>query len=191
VLGFPESGKTTFINTILGNVNILKGSIKYRGKIGYVSQKTWYKNQTIRANVLMGRRENPELLNKVYHMAELDMELNFLSRKDRTRMTDSNSFSEGQKKRISIARALYGEPDILIMDDPFINLDNETSKIIYDRISDGLPNTLMITATHSASIIRPTDRVIIFEGGHVGEYDTYARLVKSSSLLHKLIEITP
>jgi ABC-type bacteriocin/lantibiotic exporter with double-glycine peptidase domain len=123
-------------------------------------------------------------------MAELDVELNFLSQKDRTRMTDSNSFSEGQKRRICIARALYGEPDILLMDDPFMNLDNETSKIIYNRISDGLPNSLIITATHSASIIRPTDRVIILENGHVKEYDIYTRL-KSSPLLHKLIEITP
>lgn len=71
MLGFPESGKTTFISTILGNVNILKGSVKYRGKIGYVSQKTWYRDQWIKNNILMGRREDPAFLKEIYRITDL------------------------------------------------------------------------------------------------------------------------
>ena len=191
ILGFPESGKTTFLSTILGSVNILKGSAKYRGKIGYVSQKTWYRDQWIKNNIIMGRKENTELLKEVYRLAELEQELEFLSRKDRTRMNDTNFFSEGQKKRISIARALYGKPDILLMDDPFISLDNETSKLIYENICKALPDSLIITATHTASIIQPKDKVMIFENGVVKEYGEYSSIQKTSVLLHKLTESSP
>lgn len=58
VLGEPTSGKTTFINTILGNVNIKEGSVAFGGRIGYVSQKLWFRSISVRDNIIMGRRLN-------------------------------------------------------------------------------------------------------------------------------------
>lgn len=55
VLGEPTSGKTTFMNTILGNVNINSGTVRYGGRIGYVSQKIWFRSLSVRENVVMGR----------------------------------------------------------------------------------------------------------------------------------------
>lgn len=55
ILGEPTSGKTTFINTIIGNVNIRSGTISYGGKMGYVSQKLWFRRKSVRDNIVMGR----------------------------------------------------------------------------------------------------------------------------------------
>jgi ABC-type branched-subunit amino acid transport system ATPase component len=55
ILGEPTSGKTTFINTIIGNVNIRSGTIAYGGKMGYVSQKLWFRRKSVRDNIVMGR----------------------------------------------------------------------------------------------------------------------------------------
>lgn len=64
------------------------------------------------------------MLEKVYDITQLGMELRGFIKKDNTIMSEVNYFTEGQKRRIAIARAIYGQPDILLLDDPFISLDN-------------------------------------------------------------------
>ncbi len=56
ILGESNSGKTTFINAILGNVHIQSGEVMYGGTVGYVSQKLWFRNMSVKDNVLMGRK---------------------------------------------------------------------------------------------------------------------------------------
>jgi ATP-binding cassette subfamily B protein len=171
VIGKNGSGKSTFCNLLLGLLKPQKGSITidnkidinknyadYKKMLGFVPQKIFLINDTIKSNIMFGS-ENYEIknfnLDKIKNFSKLlffalDSNNNLI---DYNIGEDGSTLSGGQKQRIAIARALYNETEILIMDEPSNNLDAETeNKIIEDLVSSPIKRTIIIISHNRNSL---------------------------------------
>ena len=171
VIGKNGSGKSTFCNLLLGLLKPQKGSITidnkidininyadYKKMLSFVPQKIFLINDTIKNNIMFGS-EDYEIKNFNYDKLKnfskllffaLDSNKNLI---DFTIGEDGSTLSGGQKQRIAIARALYNESEILIMDEPNNNLDAETeNKIIEDLISSPIKRTIIIISHNKNSL---------------------------------------
>jgi ABC-type multidrug transport system fused ATPase/permease subunit len=81
--------------------------VKYNGKVGYLPQKLWFQNSTARSNILFGEPINSKKLGKVYRMLGIEDEMSLLNKADLTLMNETSNISDGQKRRIALARVLY------------------------------------------------------------------------------------
>lgn len=127
----PQSGKSTFFQTLIGNLYVLSGSIQFGGRIGYLPQRLWFRKVSIRENVLFGLPYDKRKLDFVYRMVLLKNEICNFERGDGTIMDESNGLTEGQKRRVALARVLYYEPDLMLLDEVFAGLDPETTQQVY------------------------------------------------------------
>lgn len=99
------------------------GKINVNGSLAYVPQQAWIQNATIRDNILFGRDYNEKLYSKIINACSLTTDFNIMPKRDKTEIGEKGiNLSGGQKQRISLARALYANADIYILDDPLSNL---------------------------------------------------------------------
>lgn len=124
VIGDVESGKSTFLHLIMGNLSIEEGFAKYGGKIGYMPQNIWFQRASVRSNILFGSHLDSKWLKKVYEWLEIREEMKLLDNGDQTEINENLFMTEKQKKKIALARAIYCQPDILILDEPFLFMDS-------------------------------------------------------------------
>lgn len=85
------------------------------------------------------------------------------------------------KQKISLARAIYYNPDVYLFDDIFTSMDIKTVELLITKFEKVFPNKTMIIATNLTSIIRPDDQVMIFDKGNVVEFDTYTTMINNQS----------
>jgi len=113
-----RSGKSSYLNAILGNLHKTQGNVSISGRIAYVPQTAWVMNATIKENICFGRPFKGELYNKTLKNCALLPDLASLQDGDQTEVGEKGiSLSGGQKARLSLARAVYSEADVYIMDD--------------------------------------------------------------------------
>jgi len=180
VIGKSGSGKTTFLNLILGLVDPKKGSIEVDGlnihsnvkawqsNIGYVPQSVYLTDDSIRNNIAFGLSPDKidnNLLQNVIMMANLG---SLVSKSDigiDYRVGDrGNNLSGGQIQRIGIARALYNKPSVLVLDEATSSLDSITEKLILDTIQNLKGKLTIVLVTHKMSAIKSCDRVFEITG---------------------------
>jgi ATP-binding cassette subfamily C (CFTR/MRP) protein 2 len=110
--------------------------IKVCGKISYVSQTAWIQNGTIQENILFGSAMNSERYRETLERCSLVKDLELLPFGDLTEIGErGNNLSGGQKQRIQLARALYQNADIFLLDDPFSALDAQTAMSLFHVIT--------------------------------------------------------
>jgi ATP-binding cassette subfamily B protein/ATP-binding cassette subfamily C protein len=161
----PNSGKIFIDNVELDNSNI----VSWRKKIGYIPQSIYLFDGTIADNISFGREYNEDKLIKVLKQANIYDVLIEKEGLDTMVGEGGIQLSGGQKQRIGIARALYGEPEILVLDEATSALDSETEKAIMDEIYKiSEDKTLMIIA-HRLSTIEKCDVRIDLE--KINNYD--------------------
>jgi len=152
----PDSGKILIDGVELNNSNI----VAWRGRIGYIPQDIYLFDGTIAENITFGREYDQGRLIEVLKQANI---YEFIIQKDGfdTMVGDGGvQLSGGQKQRVGIARALYGDPEILVLDEATSALDEETERIIMDEIYKiSEDKTLMIIA-HRLSTIERCDVII-------------------------------
>ena len=105
---------------------MLGGSVRVRreGGVGYVPQQAWVLNASVRENVLLGREYEQGWYREVLRCCALEPDLRALPRGDETEIGERGvTVSGGQKARLSLARALYGRPALLLLDDPLSAVD--------------------------------------------------------------------
>ncbi len=175
VVGLSGIGKTTLISLIMRFYIPTSGTIYFddkdinklnvrslRERIGYVSQKTELLSGTIKYNLLLGN-ENASEKNviKACQISEIDSFINSLACGYHTEVAECGAnLSEGQKQRLSIARALVKDADIYILDEPTASIDNPTEKSIYNSISSVFKNKTVIIITHRLSTVNHSDKVL-------------------------------
>jgi ATP-binding cassette subfamily B protein len=181
-VGKSGSGKSTLVDLIIGlyqpnqgemridNVLIDQSNLQnWRSQIGYIPQQVYLFDGTISENICFGRKIDKSLLKKVLKQANI---FNFLQEKKGVETLVGEGgiqLSGGQKQRIAIARALYGQPEILVLDEATSALDDETEKKIMDEIYQiGQDKTLIIIA-HRLSTIKNCDRVFKIKNGQAIE----------------------
>jgi len=119
IVGAVGSGKTSFLSAILGEAQILKGSLKVGGRFAYVPQTPWVQHATVRDNILFGLEYNKERYGKCVHACALLPDFEMMPEGDKTEIGDRGvNLSGGQKQRIALARAVYADADIYLLDAP-------------------------------------------------------------------------
>ena len=151
-------------------------NMKITGTVSLIEQNPWILNQTIRDNILFGQRLIPEKYNETIEICQLARDLEILPGGDMTQIGEKGiNLSGGQKARVSIARAVYANNDIVLMDDPLSALDAHVKKEIFDQVIYGkLKGKTRVLATHAIDILDRVDRIIVIDQGqiiHQGHYD--------------------
>jgi len=119
VVGQVGSGKSSILSAILGDMEKIKGNVNVNGKVAYVPQQAWIQNETLRQNILFANDYNEDYYKKVLESCALEPDLKILAAGDMTEIGEKGiNLSGGQKQRVSLARAVYSNADIYLLDDP-------------------------------------------------------------------------
>lgn len=132
VCGTVGSGKSSLLSCILGEMSKVSGSVKLCGTKAYVSQSPWIQSGKVEENILFGKEMNRERYLRVLEACSLNKDLEILSFGDQTVIGERGiNLSGGQKQRIQIARALYQDSDIYLLDDPLSAVDAHTGSHLF------------------------------------------------------------
>lgn len=119
LIGMVGAGKSSLLSTVLGEVNLVHGKIKVQGSISYASQECWVFGASVRQNILFGQPYDRQRYKSVTKACALQKDFEQLSEGDQTIVGErGSSLSGGQKARINLARALYRQADVYLLDDP-------------------------------------------------------------------------
>uniref|UniRef100_A0A8D2LPQ3 Cystic fibrosis transmembrane conductance regulator n=1 Tax=Varanus komodoensis TaxID=61221 RepID=A0A8D2LPQ3_VARKO len=191
VIGPVGAGKSSLLSAILGELSPNKGFIDVRGRIAYVSQQPWVFSGTVRNNILFGKEYHKEKYEKVLRACALKKDMELLKDGDLTMIGDRGAtLSGGQKARVNLARAVYQDADIYLLDDPLSAVDAEVSRHLFEKcICQALHKKLCILVTHQLQYLQAANQILILkEGKEVGK-GTYSDFLRSgidfASLLNK------
>ena len=178
IVGQVGSGKTSLLNAILGELDKVKGEVKVKGSVAYISQQAFLKNDTLRRNITFTMPYDEEKYQKVLRDCELLDDIKILPGGDLTEIGERGiNLSGGQKQRVAIARAVYSESDIYIIDDCLSALDAHVGRNIYRKILQGqLRDKTVIFVTHALHYVAEADEIYIVKGGRIVENGAPAAL---------------
>ncbi|KAM6443796.1 ATP-binding cassette sub-family C member 5 isoform 1-T2 [Liasis olivaceus] len=179
ICGSVGSGKTSLISAILGQMTLLEGSISVDGTFAYVAQQAWILNATLRDNILFGKEFEEERYNMVLNDCCLRPDLAILPNGDLTEIGERGAnLSGGQRQRISLARALYSDKSIFILDDPLSALDAHVGNHIFNSaIRKHLKSKTVLFITHQLQYLVDCDEVIFMKEGCITERGSHEDLM--------------
>ncbi|CAK6441862.1 unnamed protein product [Pipistrellus nathusii] len=179
ICGSVGSGKTSLISAILGQMTLIEGSIAVGGTFAYVAQQAWILNASLRDNILFGKEFDEERYNSVLNSCCLRPDLAILPNSDLTEIGERGAnLSGGQRQRISLARALYSDRDIYILDDPLSALDAHVGNHIFNSaIQKHLKSKTVLFVTHQLQYLPDCDQVIFMKEGCITERGTHEELM--------------
>ncbi|XP_003738712.1 canalicular multispecific organic anion transporter 1, partial [Galendromus occidentalis] len=194
VVGSVAAGKSSLIQAIIGELIPTSGSVSRRKerKIGYVPQQAWILNSTVRKNILFGCAYAARRYRDIVKECCLLPDLKILQAGDSTEIGEKGvNLSGGQKQRVSLARAVYLDADIYLLDDPLSAVD---AHVAYDLFNDVvgpkgiLSGKTRILVTHSVAVLPHVDRIIVLEDGEVTHRGTYDEIMSQNVRLKELVE---
>ncbi|KAG2460889.1 ATP-binding cassette sub-family C member 3 isoform X3 [Polypterus senegalus] len=184
VVGHVGCGKSSLISALLGEMEKLEGKIAIKGSVAYVSQQAWIQNATLRDNILFGHPYNEQKYRRVLEACSLLTDLEVLPGGDQTEIGEKGiNLSGGQKQRVSIARALYSEADVFLLDDPLSAVDAHVAKHIFDKVigpEGELKGKTRILVTHGISFLPQVDNIVVMVEGQVSEMGSYQDLLRQN-----------
>ncbi|KAL7737810.1 hypothetical protein ACLKA6_006196 [Drosophila palustris] len=178
VVGNVGTGKSTLLNVILGEVELMQGRVELHGTVSYAPQEPWIFQASIRDNIVFVEPYDEQRYRAVVHACQLDCDLSMLPQGDATVVGERGiSLSGGQKARISLARAVYRKADIYLFDDPLAAVDSRVGKLLMDRcFYRFLSDKLRILVTHHVQLLQHVDHLLLLESGCVTQQGTYVQL---------------
>uniref|UniRef100_A0A8C3ILT1 Multidrug resistance-associated protein 4 n=1 Tax=Chrysemys picta bellii TaxID=8478 RepID=A0A8C3ILT1_CHRPI len=165
VIGPVGAGKSSLLSAVLGELPKDKGLMDVRGRIAYVSQQPWVFPGTVRSNILFGREYEKEKYEKVLKVCALKKDMNLLEDGDLTVIGDRGAtLSGGQKARVNLARAVYQDADIYLLDDPLSAVDAEVSRHLFEKcIYQALHQKVSILVTHQLQYLHAVNQILILK----------------------------
>lgn len=203
IIGGIGSGKTSLIALIPKFYEVTKGEVlidginvnKYkekelRDKIGIVMQKSFLFSQSIEQNIKWGNEKaSDEAVKNVISIVQGKDFVEKLPEQYKTEVTKGGTnFSGGQKQRLSIARTLIKEPEILIFDDSFSALDFITEYNLKNELKNYLKNTTILTISQRVASLMKMDRIIVMDNGKVVGFDSHAALAENCEVYREICE---
>ena len=169
IVGKVGSGKSSLLYSILDQMNTVSGRIRHKGKIAHISQEPFLLNNTLRNNILFGKEYNEAVYNHVLDICQLRPDIRILPGGDLTEIGERGiNLSGGQKQRICIARAVYSNSDIYLIDDCLSALDAYVGKAILNKVFlEYLKDKTRIMATHLLQFLGQTDSVVFMKEGEI------------------------
>jgi ABC-type multidrug transport system fused ATPase/permease subunit len=191
VIGQVGSGKSSLLQAILGELTLSSGSIDISGKISYACQEPWVFASTVRQNIVFGRPFDRQRYNEVARVCALERDFEQFPYGDLTLVGDrGSSLSGGQKARISLARAVYNEADVYLLDDPLSAVDTHVGKHLFnDCIVSYLANKTRILVTHQLQYLRDADHIVILNDGAIEVQGSFKELLGSQANYAQLLAL--
>ncbi|GAB1599468.1 multidrug resistance-associated protein 5-like [Argonauta hians] len=189
ICGSTGSGKSSLLAAILGRMNVVSGKISCRGTIAYVSQQSWIINGTVQLNIILGLPYKEHKFKKIIRICSLEEDFRDFPNGDLTEIGDRGiNLSGGQKQRISLARALYSDSDIYLLDDPLSAVDAYLGKRIYDKCFNiFLCKKSVLFVTHQLEYLTSCAYIHFLKDGEITEQGTHQQLLDANQDYANLI----
>ncbi|GFT16611.1 multidrug resistance-associated protein 1 [Trichonephila clavipes] len=192
VIGPVGSGKSSLISALLGEMHKTSGSVDIKGAVAYVPQQAWILNQSLRENILLVKHMREEKYSKILDSCCLRPDLEILPSGDATEIGEKGlNLSGGQKQRISIARAVYQDKDIYLLDDPLSAVDVHVRKALFDDVisyNGILRKKTRILVTHDVSLLHKVDKIVSMKDGRIDEIGSYMDLLKKGGSFTNFVQ---
>ncbi|KAA6379024.1 MAG: ABC transporter: Multidrug resistance-associated protein, ATP binding protein, partial [Streblomastix strix] len=172
-----------------GDIERQSGEVKYDGQIAYCPQTPWINNNTVQGNITFGSVYDELKYNEVIHVCALEPDFQILPAGDMTAIGEKGvNLSGGQKARIQLARAVYSDRDIYILDDPLSAVDAHVGRFLFDECIDGrLKGKTRLLMTNQLQFLEKANNVILLKSGRIIAQGTYAELNAQGIDLSKYI----
>ena len=182
IVGKIGSGKTLLLKSLLNELTLSTGDMNIDGKLSYSPQKSMMLSKSVKDNILFGKEYNLEWYNKVIHCCGLKKDILTFPNNDETIIGEKGiNLSGGQKCRINLARAIYQDTNIILLDDPLssvdVNVSNHIFSNVFDRENGILKDKLTILVTHQIQYLPKSDIVIVMDNRDIINIGKYSELI--------------
>ncbi|XP_072838914.2 multidrug resistance-associated protein 1 [Pogona vitticeps] len=182
IVGQVGCGKSSLLSALLGEMEKREGFVSIQGSVAYVPQQAWIQNATLEQNILFGMEMKGSQYKRVLEACALLPDLEIFPSGDQTEIGEKGvNLSGGQKQRVSLARAVYCNADVYLLDDPLSAVDAHVGKHIFEKVIGPrglLKNTTRILVTHGVSNLPQMDTIIVMTQGKISEMGSYQELLK-------------
>ncbi|XP_004677223.1 PREDICTED: cystic fibrosis transmembrane conductance regulator [Condylura cristata] len=178
VAGSTGAGKTSLLMMIMGELEPSEGKIKHSGRISFCSQFSWIMPGTIKENIVFGVSYDEYRYRSVIKACQLEEDISKFAEKDNIVLGEGGiTLSGGQRARISLARAVYKDADLYLLDSPFGYLDVLTEKEIFEScVCKLMANKTRILVTSKMEHLKKADKILILHEGTSYFYGTFSEL---------------
>lgn len=192
VVGSVGSGKTSILAAIAGDMRMTSGSVSQGANMAYCPQYSWIQNATVRDNITFGKEFNQEFYDKVVLACALKADFDMLPQGDQTEVGERGiTLSGGQKQRLNIARSIYFNSEIVLLDDPLSAVDAHVgAHIMSEAICGLLSGKCRILATHQLHVLSQCDRILWLQNGKVAAFSTYEELMATEPAFEQMLSMT-
>jgi ATP-binding cassette subfamily C (CFTR/MRP) protein 1 len=192
IVGRVGAGKSSFLQSILGDLYKVNGEVTVHGNVAYVAQQAWVMNASVKENITFGHRWDPVFYDKTVKACALLEDFAQLPDGDNTEVGERGiSLSGGQKARLTLARAVYARADIYLLDDCLSAVDQHVGRHLIENVLG--PNGLLsgktrILATNSIPVLMEADFIALIRDGKIIERGTYRQLIAMKGDIANLIK---
>ncbi|CAJ1877943.1 unnamed protein product [Sphenostylis stenocarpa] len=181
IVGTVGSGKSSLLASILGELRKISGKVRVCGSVAYVAQTSWIQNGTIEENILFGLPMDRQRYNEAIRVCCLEKDLEMMDYGDQTEIGERGiNLSGGQKQRIQLARAVYQDCDVYLLDDVFSAVDAHTgSEIFKECVRGALKGKTTLLVTHQVDFLHNVDQIFVMRDGMITQSGKYDNLVES------------
>ncbi len=192
VIGSVGSGKSSFLAAMAGDMRKTAGEVVLSADRAFCPQYAWIQNTSVKENILFGKEMDRAWYKSVIDACALQPDLDMLPNGDMTEIGERGiTVSGGQKQRLNIARAIYFDADIILMDDPLSAVDAHVGRHIFDHAISGLlKDKCRILATHQLWVLNRCDRIIWLEDGKIQAIDTFNNLMADNKGFQQMMMTT-
>lgn len=187
ITGPVGCGKSSLLQAILGELPYHSGDIKHSGSIAYVPQVPWVFSGTVQENITFGKSLDVVKYQRIVQACSLQKDLDQFSKGELTNIGQRGvSLSGGQRARVCLARALYADADIFLLDDPLSAVDVHVANHLFKECIRGLlSERCCILVTHQHQFLNSADAILVMKEGAVVHQGTYNEL-QDKDILSKL-----
>ncbi|KAJ8951068.1 hypothetical protein NQ318_003766, partial [Aromia moschata] len=189
IVGPVGAGKSSLLQLILGELPASSGKIYLGGEISYSSQEPWLFASTVRANILFGQPYDKRLYQKIVKVCALEKDFQQFPQGDKTIVGERGvSLSGGQRARINLARAVYRQADVYLLDDPLSAVDTHVGKHLFEEcIIKYLKGKTRILVTHQLQYLKKADLIVVINEGSIEAQGTFDELANSKLDFTKML----
>jgi ABC-type multidrug transport system fused ATPase/permease subunit len=192
IVGRVGQGKSSLLQSILGDLWKIEGEVHINGTVAYVAQQPWIMNATVKENIIFGHRYDSNFYEKTVKACALLDDFSQLPDGDETFVGERGiSLSGGQKARVALARAVYARADIYLLDDCLSAVDSHVGRHIVESVLGprGLLNSkCRILATNAIAVLSDADFICQLKDGEIVESGTFRQLMAMKGAIADLIK---